>query len=128
MCIRDRAKGLRLAREIDPALPPALRGDPLRLEQILTNLLDNAVKFSAQGRITLRASLVEAARDDILLRFEVEDQGIGIDAAQPATVFASFEQSDGSTTRKYGGMGLGLAVCKQLAECMGCLLYTSRCV
>ena len=113
------AKGLRLAREIDPALPPALRGDPLRLEQILTNLLDNAVKFSAQGRITLRARLVEAARDDILLRFEVEDQGIGIDAAQQATVFASFEQSDGSTTRKYGGMGLGLAVCKQLAECMG---------
>ena len=116
---RAAAKGLILAREIDPALPPVLRGDPMRLGQILANLVGNAIAFSDRGRIDVRVRLVETKGDNLLLRFEVEDQGIGITEEQQALVFKTFEQADTSTTRKYGGVGVGLAICKHLTRLMG---------
>jgi len=116
---RAAAKGLILEQEIDPALPLSVRGDPQRLGQNLANLVDNAIKFSERGRIAVRVHLVEAKDDDFLLRFEVEDQGIGIDKEQQANLFNDFEQADNSTTRKFGGAGIGLAVTRQLAHLMG---------
>ena len=122
---RERAdqKGLVLAHEIDPALPPRLRGDAPRLGRMLDILTGNAVKFSGRGRITLRAHLVDSPiasnGADLRVRFEVEDQGIGIGAEQQATLLRTFEQADNSTTRRYGGLGLGLALCKRLAQSMG---------
>ena len=114
-----KAKGLGFRRELDPAIPPWLHGDPLRLSQILNNLLDNAVKFSQTGTITLRAKLAFRQRDLLGLRFEVEDQGIGLTPEEKERVFDRFEQADNSYTRKYGGAGLGLAICKHLVERMG---------
>ena len=112
-------KGLTLHLEIDPALPQYLRGDPVRIEQILVNFLSNAVKFSTHGHITLRASQIEADPHTDLVRLEVQDEGIGLSAAQQEAVFQAFEQADNSTTRKYGGTGLGLAISKRLTELMG---------
>jgi len=116
---RAEAKSLAVSREIDPAIPQVLRGDPMRLRQILGNLLGNAVKFSEQGHIVLRARLTEEGEDALTLRFEVEDHGTGIDLKRQASIFNAFEQADNSTTRSYGGAGLGLAICKQLTELMG---------
>ena len=116
---RAEAKGLALVSEIDPALPPALRGDPMRIGQVLVNFLSNAVKFSEHGTVTTRARLVEQQGDKFLVRFEVEDQGIGLASEQQSTIFGAFEQADGSTTRKYGGTGLGLAISKRLSRLMG---------
>ncbi len=116
---RSRAKGLQLLRDIDPAIPVPLRGDPLRLGQILLNFVSNAVKFSDHGQITLRARLVEVQDSVATLRLEVEDQGIGLTSAQQARMFAAFSQADESTTRKYGGTGLGLTICRRLAAMMG---------
>jgi len=114
-----REKGLDLAVEIDPALAEHYRGDPLRLKQVLTNLLGNAVKFTHQGQVRLRVRPGANAGDARRLRFEVRDTGIGISAEQHRALFDPFAQADGSTTRQYGGTGLGLAVSKQLVELMG---------
>ncbi|WP_313953774.1 ATP-binding protein [Accumulibacter sp.] len=116
---RSRAKGLQLVKEIDPAIPARLRGDPLRLGQILLNFVTNAVKFSDGGRITVRARLIELQDSAASLRLEVEDHGIGISGVQQAHLFHAFSQADQSTTRKYGGTGLGLAICKRLTAMMG---------
>ena len=112
-------KGLELMFDVDPALPDELRGDPLRLGQILVNYANNAVKFTDEGEIIIRAH--ETARDaqGALLRFEVQDTGIGLTEEQQSRLFRSFEQADTSTTRKYGGTGLGLAISKKLAGLMG---------
>jgi len=112
-------KALGLTVEIDPALPPILRGDPVRVEQILVNFLSNAVKFSTRGTIVLRALRLPASGSGVALQLEVEDHGIGLSDTQQASVFRAFEQADNSTTRKYGGTGLGLAISKRLAELMG---------
>ncbi|MGZ3181616.1 MAG: CHASE domain-containing protein [Telluria sp.] len=114
-----RAKGLELVMETDPALPRSLRGDPLRLEQVLLNFTSNAIKFSDQGAVTIRVRLDRATEDDLLVRFEVKDRGIGLTQDEIAHLFQSFHQADPSTTRKYGGTGLGLVISKQLAELMG---------
>ncbi|MBI4756825.1 MAG: PAS domain S-box protein [Betaproteobacteria bacterium] len=114
-----RAKGLDIRTDIDPALAGTLRGDPLRLGQILLNFTGNAVKFTERGGITLRAQRVEDQGADVLVRFEVVDTGIGITQEQKARLFNAFEQADGSTTRKYGGTGLGLAISRRLAQLMG---------
>jgi len=116
---RLREKGLVLRREIDPALSGMLRGDPTRLSQVLLNYLSNAVKFTEQGQITLRARVLEEDDAGLLLRFEVEDTGIGIPGERLTRLFQSFEQADSSTTRKYGGTGLGLAISRRLAQLMG---------
>ncbi|PIF26002.1 signal transduction histidine kinase [Acidovorax sp. 56] len=113
------AKGLELIFDVDPDLPDNLRGDPLRLGQILVNYANNAVKFTDQGEIVVRVRQDSADDNTLVLRFEVQDTGIGLTPEQQSRLFRSFEQADSSTTRKYGGTGLGLAISKSLAELMG---------
>ncbi len=113
------AKGLEIVFQIDPRLSQPLQGDPLRLRQILLNYLGNAIKFTSQGQITVRASLLEEKDKDCLVRFEVQDTGIGMNPAEIERLFRPFQQADDSITRHYGGTGLGLAISKQLAELMG---------
>jgi signal transduction histidine kinase len=113
-------KGLKLHIDLQPALAGlALRGDPLRLGQMLLNYTANAIKFTEQGSITVRIRPVEDTPDTVMLRFEVTDTGIGIAPEDQKRLFAAFEQADGSMTRKYGGTGLGLAISKRLAGLMG---------
>ncbi|WP_169805890.1 CHASE domain-containing protein [Azohydromonas lata] len=113
------AKGLRLEIEADEAAP-WLRGDETRVRQALLNYAGNAVKFTRAGHIVLRARLLQQREDGaLLMRFEVEDTGVGIDAQQVARLFEAFEQADTSTTREHGGTGLGLAITRRLAELMG---------
>jgi PAS domain S-box-containing protein len=109
-----RAKGLQVDVQYDPMLPACLRGDELRIRQVLTNLLDNAIKFTASGSVTLCA----AAHGD-QLRFEVRDTGIGIAPDRLAAIFEPFTQADASMTRRFGGTGLGTTISKQLVELMG---------
>ena len=113
-------KGLELVFDIDPSVVSTrLRGDPLRLGQILINFCNNAVKFTDKGEVVIRAQVLEATGDNQLLEFSVSDTGIGMTEAQIGRLFQAFEQADTSTTRKYGGTGLGLAISKRLAELMG---------
>ncbi|MCX8087581.1 MAG: ATP-binding protein [Rhodocyclaceae bacterium] len=114
-------RGLEFVLDIDPALTPAtfLRGDSLRLRQILLNYLANAIKFTERGRITLRVRQLSADDAQVRLRFEVEDTGIGIAPEKLPSLFEPFEQADASITRRYGGTGLGLAINRRLAELMG---------
>ncbi len=100
-------------------VPDSLRGDPIRLQQALLNYATNAVKFTDTGSITLRAFPVEEAPDSVLVRFEVEDTGIGLAPEVAARLFSNFEQADNSTTRRYGGTGLGLAITRRFAQLMG---------
>ena len=113
------AKGLVLHREISGTLPAMLCGDALRLRQTLINFIDNAIKFSRHGRIDVRADTVEEDGYSVLLRIAVSDQGIGITPEQQAKLFQPFSQADDSTTRKYGGTGLGLIISRRLARLMG---------
>ncbi len=101
--------------EIDPEVPRWIRGDALRLRQVLTNLVGNARKFTAHGHVALRVSLVAKGR----LHFAIEDTGIGIDAAQHQSIFDAFTQADSATTRKFGGTGLGLAICQRIVRQLG---------
>ena len=118
MTERAQAKGLQL--ELESAdFPPRLSGDQTRLQQALLNYLTNAIKFSETGRITLRAIEQERAPEWVLVRFEVQDTGIGILPEKLPRLFSAFEQADSTTTRKYGGTGLGLAITRRLAELMG---------
>ncbi len=115
---RAQAKGLPVTVSLE-ALPDWVVGDPTRLSQALLNYLNNAIKFTEAGEISLRASLVEESETTVLVRFEVEDTGIGIPSEVLPRLFHSFEQADNSTTRKYGGTGLGLAITLRLAQLMG---------
>jgi len=112
-------KNLELVFDFDVDLPFALVGDSLRLSQILINLLNNAIKFTDEGSITLRIRNLEMDETDAFLRFEVVDTGIGMNDEQRGRLFRSFSQADSSTTRKFGGTGLGLAISKQLSRMMG---------
>lgn len=112
-------KGLELACLMPAELPQTLRGDPGRLRQILINLIDNAVKFTPQGEVLVRVTLAESTPEEVVVRFEVSDSGIGISLEAQARLFQSFSQADNSITRKYGGTGLGLVICKRLIELMG---------
>jgi PAS domain S-box-containing protein len=114
-----RTMGLRLDAHVDPAVPPALEGDSLRLRQVLLNLAGNALKFTDQGAVHLRVALIEESATDVLVRLEVRDTGIGIAPEVQEHLFAPFTQADSSTTRRYGGTGLGLAIAKQLMALMG---------
>ena len=119
--IRDKAsaKHLVLSSEIDPALPRTMRGDALRLGQVLLNFAGNAVKFTERGYIRVAVRQVMDGDAGLQVRFEVIDSGIGMDAEQVERLFQAFEQADTSTTRKYGGTGLGLAISKHLVSLMG---------
>ena len=127
---RAQEKGLDLNVHIDPDVPESIVGDPVRLGQVVVNLVGNAIKFSAAGKIVLEASLDEKpldekpldekpAVDHVMLRFSVTDRGIGIPPDKLATIFEAFRQADGSTTRRYGGTGLGLSISRKLVELMG---------
>ncbi|MBW7899960.1 MAG: PAS domain S-box protein, partial [Rhodocyclaceae bacterium] len=112
-------KGLTLRCEVAPQLPSAMRGDPLRLGQILINFVSNAIKFTERGGIVVRAGVEREDADGVLVRFEVEDTGIGIAPEAQGRLFTAFEQADVSTTRRFGGTGLGLAISRHLATLMG---------
>lgn len=113
------SKGVELLFSVGESVPASLNGDPLRLTQVLVNLLANAAKFTEQGQITLRVSLLEHSTNDVVLQFEVQDTGIGMSQEQMAQLFQAFTQADVSTTRRYGGTGLGLSICQRLLELMG---------
>ncbi len=120
MLERFHEKSLMLIEEVEPRLfTGQLIGDSLRISQMLINYLGNAVKFTEQGSVILRVKLDAEQGDRLILRFEVEDSGIGITEAQQARLFVNFEQAEVSTTRKYGGTGLGLAINRRLAQLMG---------
>jgi len=113
-------KGLELAIQLSPPnLPLMVCGDPFRLRQVLANLLNNAMKFTAQGEVVVRAHVLTEAEQDARVYLSVEDSGIGIAPESQEKIFAHFSQADGSTTRQFGGTGLGLAICKRLVELMG---------
>ncbi len=118
--IGDQASAKGLTVTVDPdAVPVWLRGDPMRLRQSLFNYTSNAIKFTERGSIALRAILLEDSSEGVLIRFEVEDSGVGIAPEKIQALFKVFEQADASTTRIYGGTGLGLAITRHLAELMG---------
>lgn len=112
-------KGLELTCFVPADIPDAVIGDPLRLRQIVLNLIGNAVKFTSQGEIAVTFQLVERHEATVILRGEVRDTGVGIPEAAQARLFTAFTQADGSTTRRFGGTGLGLAIVKQLVHLMG---------
>src|SRR5213592_1691111 len=120
---RAHAKGLELACSIPANLATHVKGDPLRLGQVLTNLVGNAIKFTEQGSVVIRVAGLEETAHNVTLRFEVSDTGAGISAAAQSHIFEEFAQADGSTTRKHGGSGLGLAISRQLVEMMGGNIY-----
>lgn len=119
LLIQASAKGLHIHSRVSPEIPPFLRGDAHRLRQVLTNLAANAVKFTELGEVRLEAELECCDENAVTIRFTITDTGIGIRPDQIATIFSPFVQADTSTTRKYGGTGLGLTICKQLVEMMG---------
>ena len=116
---RARGKGLQLIYHAAPELPPALTGDPGRLRQVFLNLINNAVKFTESGHVLVRSKMLGSSQGIARLRFEVEDTGIGIGEASMAKLFRKFSQVDSSIARRYGGTGLGLAVCKNIVDLMG---------
>ena len=117
--VRAKAKGLLLKSVLPDGIPADIRGDPLRLRQILTNLIGNAIKFTESGSVTVYVDIVERTPESLAVKFRVEDTGIGVPTDQRNRLFESFTQADSSTTRKYGGTGLGLAISKQLVELLG---------
>ncbi len=115
---KAQSKDLELSSLIENDVPSSLKGDPIRLRQILINLVDNAIKFTERGGISVHAQLVEASDESVVVRFEVRDSGIGIKPEDLDDLFTAFTQADSSTTRRYGGTGLGLTIAKQLVELM----------
>jgi signal transduction histidine kinase/DNA-binding response OmpR family regulator len=116
--IRARAKGLQLALRIDPQISDTLVGDAARLRQIITNLVDNAIKFTARGKIAVEIKGESRDAAEVSLHFSVRDTGTGIPKDKQELIFEAFVQADGSTTRQYGGTGLGLGICMKLVEQM----------
>ena len=116
---RAAEKGLELTVAVDLQPSSMVRGDPVRIRQVLVNILGNAVKFTDTGKVTLRVHVVRTQADSLVVRFDVADTGIGIAPKHLGRLFESFSQADASTTRRFGGTGLGLAICKQLVELMG---------
>ncbi len=117
-------KGIAMLRKVDAEVPRRLIGDSLRLKQILLNLVGNAIKFTEKGEVVLRAEVAERGDDDaVVLRFSVEDTGVGIPLAKQKLIFEPFAQADGSTTRRFGGTGLGLSISSRLVAMMGGRLW-----
>lgn len=114
-----REKNLELIKEYDPQIPQVLAGDPVRLHQIILNLVSNAVKFTTKGKITISVKLIEEDKETVTIRFSVSDTGIGIPANKIDKIFENFQQASSDTSRLYGGTGLGLAIAKQLVVSQG---------
>lgn len=112
-------KGLELVCFLDPAIPPAVLGDPVRVRQVLMNLVGNAIKFTESGEVVLRVGLEHQDADVCCLRFTVSDSGVGIAAEKMQSIFEAFSQEDSSTTRRFGGTGLGLSISSRLVSAMG---------
>ena len=119
LALRAQEQGLEFVILIEPDVPGLLRGDPGRLRQVMVNLAGNAIKFTPEGTVSIHVSLEEADSDGVVLRFAVTDTGIGIAADHLENLFEAFTQADASTTRQYGGSGLGLSISRQLVEMMG---------
>ncbi|MGB7295912.1 MAG: response regulator [Candidatus Aminicenantales bacterium] len=119
LACRARQKGLEFASRVDPRISRLLKGDPARLRQVLLNLGDNAVKFTARGSVEVRAGLERSDGDEARVLFSVTDTGVGVAREDQALIFEGFAQADSSITRKFGGTGLGLSISKQLVEMMG---------
>lgn len=117
--LKIQEKNLELIKNYDKSIPKILLGDSVRLNQIILNLISNAVKFTSKGSITLSVTLVETTEETVIIKFEVADTGIGVAENMLPTIFESFQQATSSTTRQYGGTGLGLAIVKQLVEWQG---------
>jgi len=117
--VAARGKGIELALYVDVNMPSGLRGDPSRLRQILNNLVSNAIKFTEHGEVMVRANRVEDTADDVLVRFEVSDTGIGIPFEAQGRLFQPFVQAESSTSRRFGGTGLGLVIAARLTDQMG---------
>jgi len=118
LSFRAHGKGLELICHIRPDVPAEVMGDPVRLRQIIVNLVGNAIKFTESGEVVLRVETESADEQSCCLKFSVVDTGIGIPQSSVAKIFAAFEQADGSTTRKFGGTGLGLSICSRLVDLM----------
>ncbi len=123
LSIRARQKGVKLLSNIDHNVPEDVVGDPLRLRQVLLNLLDNALKFTSEGSVSLAVNVDSSSDHEDLVRFRVTDTGIGISAEKQKTIFEAFSQADTSSTRRYGGTGLGLTISSQLTQMMGGRLW-----
>ena len=119
MAVKATDANLKLAYRIDPDVPVSLRGDPLRLTQVITNMVDNALKFTLAGEVDIHVSLEWDQEDRVSILFEIHDTGIGIAQSRFDDIFSPFTQLDSTPTRKYGGTGLGLAICKRLVKLMG---------
>ena len=117
--LKAEEKGVELFVDLDPRLPERLVGDPLRFGQVLSNLVNNAIKFTEKGEVVVRLALARRTSRHVELRCEVSDTGVGITAEKQEHLFEPFEQADGSTTRRYGGTGLGLSISRQLVAHMG---------
>ncbi len=116
---RAMEKGLEIVFNVEQDVPDSLRGDPGRVRQVLINLVGNAVKFTEKGEVSVIVSLVEQSMEGVLLRFDIQDSGIGISPEQKERIFDAFEQGDASTTKLFGGTGLGLSISKRLVSLMG---------
>ena len=128
MTLNAADKDIELAIGVEPDVPQSLLGDAMRLQQVLTNLVSNAVKFTERGEVSVLVELVERQGDAATLRFRVRDSGIGISEQQRARLFTAFTQADASTTRRFGGTGLGLAICRRLITLMGGAIDVSSAV
>jgi signal transduction histidine kinase len=114
-----RNKGLSLRHEIHTDVPRAVVADPVRVRQVILNLLHNAIKFTEQGEVKVSTTMIRVMGDQAVLRFSVSDSGIGLSQEQQSVIFEAFRQADGSTTRRYGGTGLGLSISRHLVDMMG---------
>jgi PAS domain S-box-containing protein len=123
MALRAQSKGIELACHVAADVPDALIGDPSRMRQVLMNLVGNAVKFTESGEVIVRVTRESATDDNVVLHVSVQDTGIGIPVEKQGRIFEAFTQADGSTTRKYGGTGLGLTISTKLVEMMGGRLW-----
>ena len=119
LAVKADQKGLELLYEFDPGVPAGIVGDPVRLQQVLTNLVGNAIKFTAHGHVLVEVREEARHNGSTMLHFQVSDTGIGIPAEKHATIFEAFSQGDGSTTRRFGGTGLGLTISSTLVQLMG---------
>jgi two-component system sensor histidine kinase/response regulator len=127
LALKAHEKGLEIIHQISPQVPSLLQGDPIRLRQIIANMVNNSIKFTDSGEVSISIEVVSESIESVILVFKIRDTGIGIPADRQDRLFKSFSQVDSSTTRRFGGTGLGLAICKRLSEMMGGEIgYTSN--